>query len=334
MKRKDSKRESRLELLRRCIRLLNQADPGGTAVEFLAVIPEQAGDFLNIYLMAQVITAVTEQRGVREVIWLTAAVCGGGFLLGLLARMLRRRKECHIFAHRQNLLRIVWEKVMNIDYVHIEDPETHLKFAQVQYGLGRLNVLRRNIVRCWVGAVNFMFSLLLALPVIAKTPVRTDGFIGFLQSPGASVLLLAIIVAGQLLQQKLVAKKQFAIVDSTNQSREVLMGTRIRRFYRSFVFERYRTGKDVRIYDESGLILRECAKGGGMVEEAWKAAGKRMWKYQLITVLHVQFLPELLVSLFAIARAMTGMFSAGEVIMFILYFLRLFQGLSTITGGL
>lgn len=332
-RRKSEEHKSGFRLFGRCVRLLNQADPGGLTVEFLAVIPEQACEFFYIYLSAIVVTAVAQNGNMREVIRLTAAICAAEFVFRLLARLLRGKRESRVFARRQNLMRIVWEKVMNMDYVHIERLDTHLKFAQVQYGIARLLILRQNIVQCWLGAVNFMISLFLVLPLMNGKPAQTGGFAGFLQSRRAVFLLLIVITAVQLIQQKLAAKKQFQIVDDTNRSREVLMGSRIRKFYLSFVFERYRTGKDIRLFDESGMVLKECADSGDMVENAWKEAGKKLCGYQLFTAM-LNLLPEIFITLFAVARAMTGTLAVGDVIMFILYFSRLLWGLSVVTNGI
>lgn len=327
------KKESDYQIFRHCIQLINKADPKGLLLDCLAVIPRQAAGFFNIYLAAQVITAVTKGQDAKKVIWLAAAVCAADFICNTLARIIKRRQECHTFSLKQNMERLLWEKVMNMDYAHIENVDTHIKFSQAQYGVVRITVMRRNIILVFTGIVNSLLSLILVLPVLSGTPTQTKGFIGFVQSWQAIVLLLILIVITQYLQQRFVGKQEFKIVDSTNQSREVLMGGRIRRFYMNFVFEKYQNGKDIRIYDEAELILKENKDAGRMVEKNWRAAGKNIWKYECLTVV-LQFIPEFIVIAFGIIRVMTGMLAVGEIILFIMYFSKLLRGLSNITGGM
>ncbi len=140
MKNKQKRNWSKtVNVVKRCLAMFDEADKGCFARGIAKEVLNTANELLTVWLTSQLIDKVVSGEPWRDIIifvLITAAVTLG---LYFAVTTIDRRKNCHSFASTSYDKRVLWEKILNMDYVHIENPETHIAKQRMMIGFNRMN---------------------------------------------------------------------------------------------------------------------------------------------------------------------------------------------------
>lgn len=330
--------KERFAILRRTLRLLNKADKGHILRRFLEILPSVISEIAGIYLAALVVDGISGGKKLRELFLTAALVCGADLLCSLGAVCITRRKNCHDFAKRNNLLRFLWEKLMDMDYVHLEKSETHVQYERAREYLFDHNTgfdaVVNNLVYAFRGLCGIGLGLLLAAPMAFRPPVAKHGFAYFVQSPWGLASVLFCVAALEVFRSIYFNPKVCMLIEKTLYTPGQLQNLRLGDFYFSFAVYNYRNGKEIRLYQEDELILNEKEKCDRFNIQKWRTVFRKNAKYELVMHL-LEICSSLLLYSFAGFRAITGQLTPGEVVAFVLLFFTQIQtGISRVSDGL
>lgn len=328
---------SQWHIVKRCIRLLEQADRHCFLRQILSDTFYTLLGYLNIFLAATVVDAVNAKKPIQFILLLAGAISALNFLCWTVSRLIRRRYQCHNFHLLKNLRRFLWEKVMSLDYTRIEDTKTQDQFNNARRQLWNGNTGLRAVYYRIIGAVGGFLQLIIGViyiaPIAIAKPIVHNGWIGFFQSPLGLLTLLLLVALLELFKATYINRKFLESFEKIQNSKENTQARRVLDTYEWFVLDNYRNGKEIRIYEEQDLILSEYDKAVEMQIQDWVKAYRKSrphsFTWQMLNVV-----TRILMYGLAVIRAATGMLSPGEVIAFALYFTQIQDGVSELSDGL
>ncbi|HBA50229.1 MAG TPA: ABC transporter ATP-binding protein [Lachnospiraceae bacterium] len=254
----------------------------------------------------------------RQLLFLAAATITATLLVHLLGSL---------FRHNVNYLRSgFWEKcemvlsgkMMEMDYADVESARIQRLRQQIQDfsntgGEGIGNVL----YQFWemVGrAFTVIFSVSFVLSLFtARFQGEASGILAFAVSPAAAVLLAAAVFvnafAGMDFGKKMMEKSHVLM-------RQVTDANRIYTYYLENHIMTYHTGKDVRIYNQKGLLQEETQVVFDAGVKMVKGQVRNEAKYSGAVAFSIVALSTL-VCLFVGLRALAGMIGVGELVLYI-----------------
>lgn len=330
-----SKRNSKekFNTIRRCLQIQSAADRGRMSRKLAGMFLSAGQEYLHIFVLTRIIDMVNASSPWREIVRFTGIMGLAELALFIAMRTIEKRQNCHDFAYNTNRKKMLWEKVMGMDYVHIEDPDTHIRMNRAQQGMERMDGLMKGMGFAFYGGLMLAAGFFLILPLAFKAAPETRGFVGFIQSTWAFSLVCILVIALELLKALNFEKKIYHHMGVISNDREHIQHGRTAHYYEEEIRGNYRNGGDIRIYNEQGLILGEYEKNENIYIENWLRTTKKMVFYNNRN-LTVILASNLLLYGFAAVRAVTGMFTPGEVIAFVMYFVKIRSGVSGISSGL
>lgn len=326
-------RGAKADAIRRCLRIQNAADRGRMARSLAVLFLSTAQEYLHIFILTRTIDLVNASSPWREILWFAGLAGLAQLVLLITIKTIERRRNCHDYAYNTNRKKILWEKVMGMDYVHIEDPETHIRLNRAQQGMERMDGLMEYIGFMFYGVLLSAAGVILILPLTFRAAPEKRGFAGFVQSPWALVLVCALVAAMELLKALVFEKKIYHYMGEISNDRQQIQHGRTSNYYVDEICGGYRGGGEIRIYNEQKLILEEYEENRRIYIENWLTATKKMIKYN-IRNLSVILFSSLLLYGFAAARAVAGMLSPGEAIAFVMYIGKIRSGIGNISSGI
>ncbi len=334
MKNKQKRNWSKtVNVVKRCLAMFDEADKGCFARGIAKEVLNTANELLTVWLTSQLIDKVVSGEPWRDIIifvLITAAVTLG---LYFAVTTIDRRKNCHSFASTSYDKRVLWEKILNMDYVHIENPETHIAKQRMMIGFNRMNRVSSGIFNLVSGLITITAGVVMILPLALRCSPETKGFMGFVGSPWGLAAVVAAVAAMEALWGLIQSKTTFRLMSEAMNDRKKIQSERTSSHYIDSILQRYQNGKDVRIFDERELIIREYERTAADTIDVWHRVLNKMRVSELLMCLPV-LLSRLLMYGFAVMRAVSGALSVGEIIGFVMYFSRISSGISAMTSGL
>lgn len=325
------------EVIRRTLKAVDKADKGYIARDTIKYCVDLSGDIFTVFLSALVIDGIAGAKPVDTLFIYAAIVVGVQALLSAVQRFLFRRSNSHSFRKTTNMQKNLWQKVMTMDYVHLESTDMQNKYANAQRqpenrtaGIEALC----NYFKNTVGGV-FMVALgvILIIPTVFRTPTETDGFIGFIQSIWGFITVAIIVTALELIKSLVINPKAIVGFEKIHNDKNVIMADRAGNFFNHYVLNSYRNGKEIRIYSQQSLIEKELDKAQKTNLDGWLRGYKNAmlpnFLFQIINIL-----TKVLMYGFAVLRAISGMLTPGEIIAFVGYFNEISAGVSEISDGM
>lgn len=325
------------EVIRRTLKAVDKADKGYIARDTIKYCVDLSGDILTVFLSALVIDGIAGAKPVDTLFIYAAIVVGVQALLSVVQRFLFRRSNSHSFRKTTNMHKNLWQKVMTMDYVHLESTDMQNKYANAQRqpenrtaGIEALC----NYFKNTVGGV-FMVALgvILISPTVFRTPTETEGFIGFIQSIWGFITVAIIVTALELIKSLVINPKAIVGFEKIHNDKNVIMADRAGNFFNHYVLNSYRNGKEIRIYSQQSLIEKELDKAQKTNLDGWLRGYKNAmlpnFLFQIINIL-----TKVLMYGFAVLRAISGMLTPGEIIAFVGYFNEISTGVSEISDGM
>lgn len=324
------------EIIMRTLKAVNAADKGFVARDTLKYCIDLSGEFISIYLSALVIDGIAQSKSIETLLLYAAIAVGIQAMLSVIQRFLFRRKDSHSFTKSSNLQKNLWQKVMTMDYVHLESTDTQNEFANAQRqpdnnnaGIGAVC----NYFKFTIGGLFMVITgVMLIIPTAFRKPTVTAGFDGFIQSIWGFITVAVITAVLELIKSLVISPKGILGFEEIHNDKNVIQAGRADNFFNQYVLKNYRNGKEIRMYSQQMLIEKELDKAQKTVFDGWfkgyKKAMLPSFIFQLVTIL-----TKVLMYGFAVMRAASGMLTPGEVIAFAMYFEQISAGVSEISDG-
>ena len=325
------------EVIRRTLKAVDKADKGYIARDTIKYCVDLSGNILTVFLSALVIDGIAGAKPVDTLFIYAAIVVGVQALLSVVQRFLFRRNDSHNFKKTTNMQKNLWQKVMTMDYVHLESTDMQNKYAnarrQPENRTAGIEALC-NYFKNTVGGV-FMVALgvILISPTVFRMPTETDGFIGFIQSIWGFITVAIIVTALELIKSLVINPKAIVGFEKIHNDKNVIMADRAGGFFNNYVLNNYRNGKEIRIYSQQSLIEKELDKAQKTNLDGWLRGYKNAMLPNFIFQI-INILTKILMYGFAVLRATSGMLTPGEIIAFVGYFDEISAGVSEISDGM
>lgn len=311
------------------IRLSEQADKGYTFRIILREILQVAGEYLFILLTWVIIDGITEGKDLQELLISTAVSAGFGFATQIVMQFITHRESCHTAKHDMWLRSMLNEKLMNMDYVHIEDPDMQNRYNKcLNYLFGWQGVSSVSIItgRIAVDIFRIIIGVVLIIPSVISSSGRT-GFVGFIISPFGFLCAVAAVTVSEFIKNLYFNRQAFKNLDDARNDKRHLLTNRTYSAYMNYVVRNYRSGKEIRLYSEQELILEEMQRCVKENSNLWLEAFFKYSKYGIGSEL-MNLISKGIMYGYAILRALYGALSAGEVIAFVMLFTRILKGIT------
>ena len=317
------------------IRLNEQADKGYTLRHILRETLQVAGEYLFILLTWVIIDGITEGKDLRVLLISTAVSAGFGVATQIAMQFVIRRESCHTATHDMRLRSILNEKLMNMDYIHIEDPDMQNRYNKCLdylFGWNGVSYVSTVTGEIAVDILRIIIGAAMIIPSVIRSSGRT-GFAGFITSPLGFLCAGFAVTVSEFIKNLYFNRKTFQTYEDVRRNEQHLLNNRTHSAYMDYVVKNYRSGKEIRLYAEQELILEEMKRCAEENHRLWWKAFFKCHKYGVGFEL-MNLISRGVMYGYAILRAAYGALSAGEVIAFVMLFTRILKGITGFSNGL
>ena len=332
--------KERFGIIKRTIKLIEKADKGHIRRNFVDKIPDIISTFSGIFLASLIIDGVTDGKPAEYLLTAAAVVCGIELISVLIQVINNKNKQAHGTLYYRNVERMICKKVLNMDYSKIEDIETQNKLDNAKTYIYNSNTgipaLTGHLSAVMSGIVQICLGFALAAPVLFVNSAAVTDIHSFLMSGWGAAALLIFCGALEIFQAAALNPQAEKYMDQMYTDPKILQAERERSFYRWHTTYNYRNGKEIRLYGEQQLIEKKFLTAHETVVDKILQTFFKTSEYTFIMNL-CDLLSKLVLYGFAIYRAVNGSMSAGDVIIFVMCFIRIqyaFESISDNFGSL
>lgn len=332
--------KERFGIIKRTIKLIEKADKGHIRRNFVDKIPDIISTFSGIFLASLIIDGVTDGKPAEYLLTAAAVVCGIELISVLIQVINNKNKQAHGTLYYRNVERMICRKVLDMDYSKIEDIETQNKLDNAKTYIYNSNTgipaLTGHLSAVMSGIVQICLGFALATPVLFVNSAAVTDIHSFLMSGWGAAALLIFCGALEIFQAAALNPQAEKYMDQMYTDPKILQAERERSFYRWHTTYNYRNGKEIRLYGEQQLIEKKFLTAHETVVDKILQTFLKTSEYTFIMNL-CDLLSKLVLYGFAIYRAVNGSMSAGDVIIFVMCFIRIqyaFESISDNFGSL
>ena len=313
----------------RAIKLNEQADKGYTLRNVLCEILSIADEYLSILLLSMVVNGIAEGKKLSSLLLSTALMVGICLAVQIVNKYIKRRESSHKARHDIQLRNMLNEKLMSMDYVHLEDPDMQNRYNMcMNYLFGWLGVSSVPII---AGDISVdIFRIIIGAVLIIPSIIHSSGkigFAGFITSPLGFLSAIIIVTASEFIKNLYFYRKTLKTYEDVRRDKRQVLSNRTYSAYMNYVVNNYRSGKEIRLYSEQELILGEMERCAKENYKLWLKAFFKCHKYGIGYDL-MKLISRGTVYGYAVLRAIYGELPAGEVIAFIMLFTRVLLGIT------
>ena len=314
--------------IRRSVSLIEKADKGNFTRQISSRVFEMLHTFLDIILVKMIVNSVAGGNDLRSVLWLTAALCAGGFLISFIRRLINRREQCHEIKLKEGLRQILAQKAASLDFEYLDNTDIQNKYRIAQENLsgnnGLINI-RGNICL----AVTCIFSIIVSIGMILPSVfVHTEGegFMGFICTPWGFLTTAVLVAVLQIIRNLYFEERDNRCYEKARLNEKMIKNERIYTAFKNMAFGTYQHGKEIRLYAEQELIHDEMARVSEENANIWDGARKACIPYIAGSFIFMELLTSAVIYGYALIRAVYGQMSAGDVIAFAMLFKEISDG--------
>ncbi|MBD5145411.1 MAG: ABC transporter ATP-binding protein [Ruminococcus sp.] len=327
--------KERRSILMRAIKLNEQADKGYTLRLVVCELLSVANEYLFILLISFVTNGIAGGMELNALLASTAVIVAVCLAVQIAVKFIKRRENSHKAKHDIRLRSMLNEKLMNMDYVHIEDPDMQNRYNMcMDYlfsweGISFVSTVTGDIA---VAVFRIIIGAALIIPSVIRSSGQS-GFAGFITSPLGFLSAVAVVIVSELSKNIYFKIKTSNAYEDVVRDKRYLLSNRTYSAYMNYVVNNYRSGKEIRLYAEQELILGEMRQCTDSNHKLWRAAFFKWHKYGMGT----EFMNLISMGVmygYAVLRAIYGTLSAGEVIAFVMLFTRVLNGIAGISNEL
>ncbi len=328
--------KERRSVLLRALKMNEQADKGFTLRLTLCGILSLASEYLFIFLISFITNGIAEGKELKELLISTAAVSAVCLGAHIIVQFIKRRESTHRAKHDMGLRKIMNEKLMNMDYVHLEDPDMQnrynmcLNYLRGWRGMTAVSELVGDIT---IAIVRISIGLIFIVPSVFQEGGRS-GFEGFIISPWGFLAAVIVVAVSEIFKNLYFIRKTFYAYKDVMSDKRYLLSSRVYSSFENYVVKNYRSGKEIRLYAEQELILGKMQKCTDNDRKLWLGAFLKYLKKYSLGVELMNIISSGVMYGYAILRAIFGVLSAGEVIAFVMLFSRVLSGITAISNNL
>lgn len=291
---------------------------------FKAVLP-----FVNLYFSSRIIDILSTTRDKRA---LTISVCTA-LLLNLFLLIFSRTLESRYYMSRGLLYNKqrgeIIRKLYTMDYENLENPAFQTLLHKHQEAMDKTgsSLYRLSwMLSSWVtGGVTLICSLTLLFPLLRISFRRGATFV---ESPWFTLVLFAAIgvaVVIILLISRQISKEWFRLS-------EQYMGIDKVYYYYTELISDYKTGKEIRTYQEQAMIEKDATRlvltDGVAIQK--KIAANSAKSSSLIAIIGAVI--GFGIYLFIGLKGLAGLFSLGSLVCYTGSFMQIVQGITSIAN--
>ena len=316
--------KERRSILMRAIKLNEQADKGFTSRLVMCDILLLASEYLSILLISFVTNGIAGGRELSELLVSTAVIAAICLAVQIAIKFIKRRENSHNSKHNMRLRSMLNEKLMDMDYVHLEDPDMQNRYNMCMnylfnfHGVSSVSKSTGNIAAA-------IFRIIIGAALIIPSVIRSSGgygFAGFITSPLGFLTAVAVVIVSEFVKNLYFIRKTFYIEQDVLHDKRHLLSDRTYSAYMNYVVNNYRSGKEIRLYAEQELILGEMQRCTDDNHKLWRTAFFKWRNKYSMGVELMNLISGGVMYGYAILRAIYGTLSAGEVIAFVMLFTR------------
>ena len=324
--------KEKIVIIKRGIKMTDEMDKGRIARITAGKLLNMVQSFFHIYIVSRIIDMVVTAQPWRDIFAFTAVTAAIELTIFIALQTLDRRKDSHQFRYNASKRRMMWDKIINMDYVHIENPETHIQHHRAQQGIGRMQRFVYYFLDSVSGLVSGIAGIIIIAPMAFRAAPELEGFVGFLSSAWGLLAVAASIILIEIIRWFYNSKRAYKYLADVNNNRTLLQFGRTAQHYLEDILHNYRNGKDVRIYSEQELISSEYDRNVNGRLSGWRKSMRRVFEMNFVIGL-LLMASSLIMYGFAAARVVAGILTVGEIVSFVMYFSKIRQGISSITNG-
>lgn len=330
--------KEKIASLKRGYKMCGELAPGGVKRKCANSALSVISGYVGIAFSGAIVDVVTGGSDLSYAVWYAVIFAAVMLIRGILDTFLYVSKAEQLDrGFEQNAKMLIAKKCMELDYVRIENPETHrLKERAETYlygngsrwnGLGRLYYDTGIIIEAVTAVIA---GVVMCFKPLFLTPPNADGFMWFVQSLWG--LLTAAVLYGTVIFIYIKVSKHLGKVwsayfaDERNNQVQRVLG-----FYEDFHKNKYQRGKDIRIYDQSEMLEKEWGKYCGKELEINRGIMKKSVMFDWLAPLFMTMILAITYSL-VIARAAGGQYTAAEATVLVMSISKLMDGVTTILG--
>lgn len=194
--RKEKRREN---ITLKALRQYHSYNPRYFPLSFLQTAFEEVSPYFNLWMSAEIVTALYEGREKRELYLLVAITLFGNLFVQILQAILGRSTEKALEVLRDNEAARFYQKTLSLDYNKMENPEIRQLRRKIRensyindYGVGRM---RSTVLELMSVIVNILFCVSLfieMLSLIVACPFRFTSLLLFAAMIGFSALTIVL----------------------------------------------------------------------------------------------------------------------------------------------
>lgn len=217
---------------------------------FLHIVFSSISPYFNLWMSAEIVTALYEGRDRKDIFTLVAITLLGNLFVHIISTLLSNAVSTQFEKLNNNESLAFNKKTLSLDYDKLEDPEIRMLRRKVKenayingYGI---TYMRNSVNRLMSSAVKIVFSLILFIEMITKMVAVGFHWLGLVLALGM-ILFAALHYAWGFKQGKLVAAHNKKIGDMMLEENRIGRGTNS-------------TGMDDRIYLQADIIQKLSEK--------------------------------------------------------------------------
>ena len=328
--------KERRSLILHAIKLNEQADRGFTLRIVMCGILSIADEYLFILLISLATNGIADGRELNGLLASMAVIAAVYISVHIVAKFIKRRENSRKAKREIRLRSILNEKLMNMDYVHLEDPDMQnrynlcMNYLLGQFGISSVPTIMGDFA---VAVFRIIIGAALIIPSVMRSSGQS-GFVGFITSPAGFLAAVVIVAVSEFIKNLYFIRKIFYAREDVIRDKRHLLSDRVYSSYMNYVVNNYRSGKEIRLYAEQNLILGEMQRCTNEDYKLWLRAFIRWCNKYGIGVEIMNLISGGVMYGYAIFKAICGTLSAGEVIAFVMLFTRVLRGITGISNEL
>ena len=286
-------------------------------IVFRAVF-EAVTPFVNIYMSALIINGIALGTDVKTLLVYAAITISLNLIIMLIIRLTNHFVNLRQFEFDSRYEMKLSQKIIDMDYTSVENPLTHRHREKINEirnmnggGIWRLFDSFRWMIKS-LFTIIFSISLTVSLFTVSGN-ANLNGILAFAVSSLFSIVLAVGIIANifiSMYSNATVTKKMYTIMN------DIIPFNRIFGYYLENYITTYHAGKDIRIYNQKGLIEDEYMSLFDGVYITLNKLSKSQMKYSgFITASTVVL--STLIYIFVGLKALAGLFGVGLIVQYI-----------------
>jgi len=275
-----------------------------------------AAPLVTLYFSGQIIDELSGARDGGRLLFLACVTIGVNLILLLLKNLLKRREESLHSMIWDDIYMLYSQKMLEMDYEDVEDSRTHEQLRKLKglhnwggRGFCVLFMVFNDLIE---SAVSIVASFALTVGLFLSPVKSGSGWAAAMASPAGTLAIIALLAVSMLVF-RLCSKKTAEVVMSW--ADDMTQVNRTFTHYGGVLVNDHKAGKDVRLYNETPMILRENVRGHtGMFRIMEAKEGVLASSAAVRTAF--PYLLSGLVYLYVAAKAWCGAISLGGVVQY------------------